>query len=138
MRPGSGQCPRRMPLTALSPVLSCSRYTSRRLFCNRKGVYGTYQSIRQRLIDGLIRSSLKGGSIMFLWKTLAPMVAGLGLCLTLPAVAQDKSQMVRCPANDLVARTTVVLKGVLRHDKGDKAGNPLLSHDYWTVRTSDR
>jgi hypothetical protein len=66
-----------------------------------------------------------------MWKTIAPIVAGLGLFLTVPAPATEKSE--RGKSADGEAVRTVVLKGVLRHVKGAKTREPPIPFDYWTV-----
>src|SRR5262245_19120089 len=71
----------------------------------------------------------KGGSIM--WKTIAPIVAGLTLLLAAPAPATDKVERGKS-ADGLVVRT-VVLKGTLRHVKGEKTREPPIPFDYWTL-----
>src|SRR5262249_12341619 len=71
----------------------------------------------------------KGGSIM--WKTIAPIVAGLGLFLAVPAPATEKAERGKIADNEAVR--TVVLKGMLRHVKGEKTREPPIPFDYWTV-----
>jgi hypothetical protein len=67
-----------------------------------------------------------------MWKTFAPIVAGLGLFLTLPALAVEKSGSVDCPPDGPILRA-VVLKGMLRHEKVEESSSSLLPRDYWKV-----
>jgi hypothetical protein len=66
-----------------------------------------------------------------MWKTFAPIVAGLTLCLAALAPATEKVERGKS-AENLVVRT-VVLKGMLRHVKGEKTREPPIPFDYWTV-----
>ena len=66
-----------------------------------------------------------------MWKNIAPIVAGLGLFLAVPAPATEKVEPGK-GADNLVART-VVLKGMLRHVKGVKTREPPIPFEYGTV-----
>ena len=66
-----------------------------------------------------------------MWKTIAPIVAGLTLLRAAPAPATENVEPGK-GADNLVART-VVLKGMLRHVKGEKTREPAIPFDYWTV-----
>jgi len=66
-----------------------------------------------------------------MWKTIAPIVAGLSLFLAAPAPATEKGEQGTNANNEAVR--TVVLKGTLRHVKGEKAREPPIPFDYWTV-----
>jgi hypothetical protein len=66
-----------------------------------------------------------------MWKTMVPIVAGLGLSLAVPAPATEKVER-RESADGLVGRT-VVLKGRLRHVEGEKTREPPIPFEYWTV-----
>src|SRR5262249_25894748 len=70
-----------------------------------------------------------------MWKTFAPIVAGLGLFLALPALAAEKSGSVDCvvrsPEGPILR--AVVLKGILRHERVEEPSNFPFPGGYWKV-----
>jgi hypothetical protein len=66
-----------------------------------------------------------------MWKTLAPMAVGLSLFLAGSTPGAEGAEPGK-NADGLVARTAV-LKGVLRHVKGEMEKDPPLPYDYWEL-----
>jgi hypothetical protein len=71
-----------------------------------------------------------------MWKTLAPIVAGLGLLLAVPAPAAETMEP-GTNAADLVPRV-VALKGMLRREKGEKESLPPIPFEYWTLNAGGK
>jgi hypothetical protein len=72
-----------------------------------------------------------------MWKMFVPIVTGLGLFLTLPALAQEKSAPLKC-SPDGSATQVLELKGVLRHVKGALTKNPPVPFEYWELHTAGK
>jgi hypothetical protein len=70
--------------------------------------------------------------------TLAPIVTCLSLLLlAVPAPAEEKSDLLKCSTDGPVLRA-VVLKGMLRHVKGELERHPPLPFEYWELHADGK
>jgi hypothetical protein len=69
-------------------------------------------------------------------KTFAPIVIGFSLLLTVPAQAAEKAGRGKGPDGPFVR--ALVLKGMLRHVKGELESRPPVPFEYWQLRAGGK